>query len=613
MDSCATLHGAPRSFATLYDAAPPFSTNLSSGDFRFSSLPTKRNAAAPETSILFQLGETLKRAASPLSRNSENGKNQRSRSLSPVRQQIDDSYLDFERVLKPLMDNTCRNVVVAGSAPVLDQPHYRQSQGHRCLSTSDIPVVPVSLQSSDPQMRSDPYLRPPPQRRNPFMVEEHRNSIINLPSSNQWSLLNSLRIHAGTPERSEDGIEKLLQYYAQLLNLSQKFDFESGRHSINFNWYEAYSPDRQITHSCIHYEMACVLFNVAAVYSQIACAQRLSTTDGKKLAAAYFKKSAGVLMHVRDTHCQRAQIRLEKTSDLTDQFLTASAQVMLAQAMECYFEKANDDKVSSPTMSMLATQTADYYELALRHSKEGIHILSRQRFPRTWIQQLTAKSFIYAAIAHFHAPLSLPAEQALGERIARLTIAKNLATRAFKSSSSIGGTVHDIVKGYLDVITSSHLLADAANFEKHNHAAVDASLVTALKRPNEALVVPIPAAESIGDLQRFSDVFAGFKPVEEDLNLEVLSTFAVEVVERASRNLEAHRKEIEAEIKRHNVMETSTLKEILSVNKERANAIWEHIQVIQMDERKESYSDLMKRLDLMHIAINTYIHEVYSF
>ncbi|KAJ3072379.1 Rhophilin, Rho GTPase binding protein [Podochytrium sp. JEL0797] len=373
--------------------------------------------------------------------------------------------------------------------------------------------------------------------------------------------------------------------------------------------------------------MACVLFNLAALYSQLACSQRLWTKDGKKQAASYFKKSAGVFMHVRDTHCQRAQIRLERTSDLTDQFLTASAQIMLAQSMECYYERANDgidnlkmkvrnsdlfdnaDKVSSPIMSKLAAQTADYYEISLRHAKEGIHTLTRQRYPRTWIQQLTAKSFIYAAVAHYHAPLALNQDHAMGERISRLTIAKNLATRASKSSKDIGGSVNDIVKGHLDLITTSLLLADSANFDRHNHPQVDSCLVSILQRPNEALVVPITFTESSGDLTRFSDIFAGFRRLEEELDVSALGAFAVEVVERSSRALEKFKKDIEAEIKSHTSFETESLKEILATNKTRAEAISEHIQIIAVDETHEPFKDFKTKLELIHISLNQHVHE----
>ncbi|KAJ3091109.1 hypothetical protein HK100_007266 [Physocladia obscura] len=277
--------------------------------------------------------------------------------------------------------------------------------------------------------------------------------------------------------------------------------------------------------------------------------------------------------------------------------------------MECYYEKANDDKVSSPSMSIISVHTADYYEIALRYSKEGLNILNRQRFPKNWIQQLTAKTYIYAAIAHLHAPLQLVAEQAVGERIARLSLAKNLATRASNSSKEIGGAVHEVVKGYLDLITSTHLLADAANFDCHQQISVDLSLVTSLRRPSQAFVAPISFHDAIGDLKRFNDMFAAYKLVDQDSDLLKLSTDAVHIIEGATRNLDILRKDIELQISTHAGIQTECLRNILAENKRRGQVVLETIELIQIDEKSEPYKDLMTKLELIHFTINEHHYE----
>ena len=48
-----------------------------------------------------------------------------------------------------------------------------------------------------------------------------------VPTDQQWYGLNQLRIHAGAPERTEKGIERLMQYYAQLCWLEERFPFET--------------------------------------------------------------------------------------------------------------------------------------------------------------------------------------------------------------------------------------------------------------------------------------------------------------------------------------------------------------------------------------------------
>ena len=45
--------------------------------------------------------------------------------------------------------------------------------------------------------------------------------------------INQLRIHAGAPERSIQGIQKLAEYYAQLQYLEKKFPFETEDVSYN--------------------------------------------------------------------------------------------------------------------------------------------------------------------------------------------------------------------------------------------------------------------------------------------------------------------------------------------------------------------------------------------
>lgn len=46
-----------------------------------------------------------------------------------------------------------------------------------------------------------------------------------LPTENQWHQLRNLRIHAGSPEVSKSGLDKIALYYSRLLNLEKVFPF----------------------------------------------------------------------------------------------------------------------------------------------------------------------------------------------------------------------------------------------------------------------------------------------------------------------------------------------------------------------------------------------------
>ncbi|KAJ3251037.1 Rhophilin, Rho GTPase binding protein [Chytriomyces hyalinus] len=591
MDSTNKLAAAPFSFHHLFEVAHPSQIPFNHGPCiafnaeaqKFVSFPTKRNAVllVNEGSAQSGAGQMLRAlaalSASPPKRHASIphlNQAQAPRSGVDLVSAEKEGSFDFERVLTPVMTemlaNTQQTANNANSSPALNQ----------------------SASVGDFGSRRRPI---------DYKLEEQRRILLQFPTPSQWSTINSLRTHAGSPERSSDGIEKLMQYYAQLLRINEKLDLNSKKLQQSFTWYEAFSTERLVMSPCIHFEMAAVLFNVAAIYSQLGCAQNLWTKDGKKIAADYFKKAAGIFIHVRDTHAKRIAVRLDKTSDLTDMFLTAASQIMSSQAMECFFDKANEDKKSSSIMSKIAAQTADYYDLALKYSKEGLHILTKQRVPKLWLNQLTSKAYLYAAIAHFHAPLLLNAEQSLGERVARLSMARNLANRALKLSKDAGTPIQDIVKSYLDVLTSAYLLADAANYETHNHPNIDATLVSALARPMEALVHPVSASEVLGDLGRFADVLAAYQPQHADADV---ADHAVRAVEVTYKELECCKKEIDSRIKANSGLQNVSLKLILDENKKRAKAVSEALELIQAEESDTTLRSVLHQLEELHTSIN---------
>ncbi|KND02105.1 uncharacterized protein SPPG_02603 [Spizellomyces punctatus DAOM BR117] len=327
-----------------------------------------------------------------------------------------------------------------------------------------------------------------------------------LPNEAHWYSLNELRIHAGAPERSEVGIERLSHYYAQLLYLEPKFPFETDEIQMNFTWYESLVPDRKVVTNCIQYEKASVLFNIAAVYSILASAQSLWTPDGKRKAAAYFQKGAGVLVYIRDRLCARFKPKLDRASDLNESTLTAAAELMLAQAMECFYEKANDTKASSGVTAKIAAQTADFYEVA-RRAADAPTELCKARFPKYWSDHIKSKTFMFTAIAHMHTAPQSAADSAVGERIARVSAAKEAVDKAAKYSREVGGALHELVQGHANIINTAYSFLVHANFERHHHPSFDSRLLPPLRRPLESLVIASPLEDAITDPKSFKDIF----------------------------------------------------------------------------------------------------------
>lgn len=83
---------------------------------------------------------------------------------------------------------------------------------------------------------------------------------------------------------------------------------------------------------------------------------------------------------------------------------------------------------------MIASQTADYYEIALRHQKND----PKSKFNVQWIAQMRSKSALFSSIAHFHAPSALPADLNVGERIARLKLAQEFVMKSVENAHKAG-------------------------------------------------------------------------------------------------------------------------------------------------------------------------------
>jgi hypothetical protein len=82
-------------------------------------------------------------------------------------------------------------------------------------------------------------LMSPEERESQSYLHSVEGSLI--PSQSQWNQVAQLRIHAGGPERTEDGVLRLMRYFVQLCYLEEKFCFETDNLNLEFSWFEAFS------------------------------------------------------------------------------------------------------------------------------------------------------------------------------------------------------------------------------------------------------------------------------------------------------------------------------------------------------------------------------------
>ncbi|KAI1322102.1 BRO1-like domain-containing protein [Xylariaceae sp. FL0255] len=235
-------------------------------------------------------------------------------------------------------------------------------------------------------------------------------------------------------EPHASGIKKLQGYAAQLVWMSGKFPIDIG---ADFTWYPAlgYNVERPIVHNNLQFERANIIFNLAALYSQLAVGSNRSNTDGLKTAASYFSQSAGVLTYLKNEVIP--ELRTTPPDDMEEHALESLIQLQLAQSQECFWQKAVMDGYKDASIAKLAAKVSDFYNLA------GEAAMLSESVSSSWIHHMSAKHHHFAAAAQYRAACECLEKRKYGEEVARLRDAVACVGEGMKESR--GGYLNKIV------------------------------------------------------------------------------------------------------------------------------------------------------------------------
>ncbi|KAK7562641.1 BRO1-like domain-containing protein [Phyllosticta citricarpa] len=298
------------------------------------------------------------------------------------------------------------------------------------------------------------------------------------------SAINSIEPHAS-------GVRKLQAYAAQLVWIGGKFPVDIG---VEFMWYPAlgYNTQRPISENNIRFELANILFNLAAMYSQLATSTNRTTSDGLKLACNYFCVSAGVLSHLKTTVIP--DLRTAPPEDMDTMTLESLEHLMLAQAQECFWQKAVKDGLKDASISKLAAKVSDLYVAS------GDWGIKSNAISSEWIHHTTAKHHHFAAAAQFRAALDCLEKRKYGEEVARLRDSLNCANEALKEARYISKAVQADLNGLRNRVSE-----DLKRAEKDN---------------DMIYLLPVPPKSELKTLDRASMVAARVpKEVSDPLSM----------------------------------------------------------------------------------------------
>uniref|UniRef100_H2YHX2 BRO1 domain-containing protein n=1 Tax=Ciona savignyi TaxID=51511 RepID=H2YHX2_CIOSA len=353
------------------------------------------------------------------------------------------------------------------------------------------------------------------------------------------------------------------RYHDQLVAGSRKFPFceGSGVH-VCFTWKDSLQKGKFLSStpktsiSDGDFERLCVLYNIAALMSQIGSEANLQTDDGLKTAAKYFQESAGIFSYIKEKVLSVVGNN-QSTTDLTVEVLNAYSCVMLGQAQECFYDKASSDPALNKkpeVLAKVAMQTSHLYSEAAKALVEADSSYSLGA-----VQSLcSAKKELFQCYAQHQQAKAANADKRFGEAIARyrvicgcfIQMIEPSARSLYKNSSELlvnfnGKQFCEIIGSEKDVnilyfqfvsvfikgrATPAVLAAEKDNNFIYNDIIPKASSVPVIGKAPIAKAKAFNKNENLS--MKFTDLFSSLVPLAVHNAVEAYSARRKELVDR---------------------------------------------------------------------------------
>jgi programmed cell death 6-interacting protein len=295
-------------------------------------------------------------------------------------------------------------------------------------------------------------------------------------------LIDQLREEAvSVQEPHISGIRRLTAYSAQLRWIGGKFPIDIG---VDFPWYPAlgFNTATAVLQNNIRFELANVLYNLAALYSQLAFSTNRNSSDGLKTASQYSSAAAGVLTFLRTEIIP--DMRSTPPEDMDEVTLESLEQLCLAQAQECFWQKAVKDKMKDATIARLAAKVSDFYSMA------GDWAIKSDAISTEWIHHFDAKHHHFAAAAQYRQSLDCLEKRKYGEEVARLRDSLACINEALKESKWVNQTVLGDMNGLKNKVMEDLKRAEKDNDVIYLHPIPPKSELKTLDRANMVAARP---------------------------------------------------------------------------------------------------------------------------
>ncbi|KAK5779973.1 hypothetical protein RI543_002513 [Arxiozyma heterogenica] len=216
---------------------------------------------------------------------------------------------------------------------------------------------------------------------------------------NDLNFVDQLRNNILDTDLSDQSLTDHVSYYYLIDNLIKKFPSDQ----IGFTWYQTLSTSSISSNQySFQWDQVNVLYNIASLYSLRAIDLNLSN-NGSYLTkqCKYFQLSAIIINFIvinYNSNLSRDQEMNLSSSNApvadTPTLLSLKF-LMLAQAMECFWQKAIKDNLKDKIVGKMSSQIVQFYEDTIRYGKKSILIRS------DWIDKFEDKKLYFQAVTFY--------------------------------------------------------------------------------------------------------------------------------------------------------------------------------------------------------------------
>ncbi|PVU96574.1 hypothetical protein BB560_005797, partial [Smittium megazygosporum] len=269
---------------------------------------------------------------------------------------------------------------------------------------------------------------------------------------------------------------KLYRYLSQLNLLELRIPNKNKIKGATFTWFDSYTEKKDTLDElnfeklCIQYNLAAVLANFYESHSSQAKFDEETPTEAAskeiKTLCTSFQCASYIFDSLFDNSSKYNAVDLHKDN------LVLLSEITLAQAQECYVQKATLDKKRPSLIAKLCNEASLlYYSInktytnlfnSLDYSSDSSS-LDPEALPKPWFILASVKAKIYASMAQYYEALNAQSKQNHGEAVSRFQSAYDKCKNAEEKLEDFNPSIFDdfeplrigLASGSVDSITET--------------------------------------------------------------------------------------------------------------------------------------------------------------